>query len=346
MYGAYTGKAAAVMREKGCYEATTIHRLIYTSRDKGTARLKELQQQLLDLDDPSCTYTNVAGMAAILRREIAAEIDRLKAPHFRLNPESEVRNAALVVVDECSMVNERMGEDLLSFGTPVLVLGDPAQLPPVRSGGYFTSREPDMMLTEVHRQARNSGILRLATDMREGCKLEPVDYGEARVLHRGDLDPSTVLGYDQILVGRNNTRRATNRRVRELLGHESPLPVPDDKLVCLRNNHDLGLLNGETWAVLNCINIKGDKVDLTIEDDERTINVEAWKWPFLGEERPPFSHDRDVQEFDYGNVLTVHKSQGSAWRSVLVFAERFKGNTAQWRYTAVTRASERLTVVI
>jgi exodeoxyribonuclease-5 len=42
----------------------------------------------------------------------------------------------------------------------VLVLGDPAQLPPVKGGGFFTEAEPDAMLTEVHRQAADNPIVR------------------------------------------------------------------------------------------------------------------------------------------------------------------------------------------
>ena len=52
------------------------------------------------------------------------------------------RKADLIVIDECSMVDEELGRDLLSFGTPVLVLGDPAQLPPVKGGGFFTEPSP------------------------------------------------------------------------------------------------------------------------------------------------------------------------------------------------------------
>ena len=58
------------------------------------------------------------------------------------------------------MVDEELGRDLLSFGTPVLVLGDTAQLPPVKGGGFFTDAEPDAMLTEVHRQAADNPIIR------------------------------------------------------------------------------------------------------------------------------------------------------------------------------------------
>ena len=56
----------------------------------------------------------------------------------------------------------------MSFGVPVLVLGDPAQLPPIQGGGFFTDAEPDAMLTEVHRQAQDDPIVRLSMDIRAG----------------------------------------------------------------------------------------------------------------------------------------------------------------------------------
>ena len=59
-------------------------------------------------------------------------------PQFVLNRQSPAAKADLIVIDECSMVDEELGRDLLSFGQPVLVLGDPAQLPPVKGGGFFT----------------------------------------------------------------------------------------------------------------------------------------------------------------------------------------------------------------
>jgi ATP-dependent exoDNAse (exonuclease V) alpha subunit len=87
--------------------------------------------------------------------------------NFRLDPDSAAADADLIVLDECSMVNDSLAHDLKSFGTPILALGDPAQLPPVNGDGYFTNAEPDAMLTEIHRQAKDSPILRLAIDIRE-----------------------------------------------------------------------------------------------------------------------------------------------------------------------------------
>src|SRR5258706_14556911 len=52
---------------------------------------------------------------------------------------------------------------------------------------------------------------------------------------------------DQVLVGRNNTRRSYNMRMRQKRHIEDPLPVAGDKLVCLRNNRKKGLFNGGLW---------------------------------------------------------------------------------------------------
>lgn len=53
-------------------------------------------------------------------------------------------------------------------------------------------------------------------------------------------------------------------------------------------------------------------------------------------------------EFDYGYALTVHKAQGSQWDDVVLFDESFafREHRDRWLYTAVTRAAERLTVVM
>src|SRR5690606_40823611 len=83
------------------------------------------------------------------------------SPTFSINRQSPISKAALVVIDECSMVDEQLGRDLMGFGTPILVLGDPAQLPPISGGGFFTEHEPDHLLTEIHRQAQDRKSTRL-----------------------------------------------------------------------------------------------------------------------------------------------------------------------------------------
>jgi exodeoxyribonuclease-5 len=53
---------------------------------------------------------------------------------FVRNPNSDIAAVRLAVVDESSMIGDDLYRDLLSFSTPILLLGDPAQLPPVHEG--------------------------------------------------------------------------------------------------------------------------------------------------------------------------------------------------------------------
>jgi exodeoxyribonuclease V len=310
-FGAYTGKAALVLRSKGCSEASTIHSMIYRSRESDEG-----------------------------------------GPSFVLNRQSAAAKADLIIIDECSMVDEELGRDLLSFGRPVLVLGDPAQLPPVKGGGFFTEAEPDVMLTEVHRQAQDNPIISMSMAIREGRRLDRGPYGESRVLSRRDIDAEAVMGADQILVGLNRTRRLYNGRMRELKGFRDPLPAAGEKLVCLRNDKTKGLLNGGTWTVQALRPPKGGlvRLDLVPEDERRRRPVEVAVLPefFEGrEDEIPLPARRESDEFTYGYALTVHKAQGSQWNDVMLFDESyaFREHRSRWLYTAITRAAERVTVV-
>ena len=107
------------------------------------------------------------------------------------------------------MVDAELGRDLLSFGKPVLVLGDPAQLPPVKGGGFFTEAEPDVMLTEVHRQAADDPIIRLSDDRARGRPaVASAIMARAASSAATRSMPTQVTAADQVLVGLNRTRRA------------------------------------------------------------------------------------------------------------------------------------------
>lgn len=345
-FAAFTGKAASVMRHKGCPDATTIHSLIYFVKQKSQARLVQMQEALRKLlEDPDSSQFDVEK----LEHSIRAEQDAVKKPAFTLNPDAEIKHADLVVIDECSMVGEDMAMDLLSFGVPILVLGDPAQLPPVRSAGFFTEHKPDFMLTEIHRQAAESPILRLATRARKGLRLDVGKYGDSEVLRARDFD-NTSLTTEQVIVGRNTTRRRANAKRRECLGFSGRYPQDGDRVICLRNNHDIGVLNGEIYTVetAHAEDSFGDRMGLSLvsEDGDRQLYVDAHLAPFRGEDAPYW--DKEAIEMDFGYAVTAHKAQGSGWPSVVVVDESsvFRKDRHRWLYTAATRAIDKLTVVL
>ena len=322
-FAAFTGKAAQVLRSKGASNAKTIHSLIY--RPKG-------EEEVAD---------ETTGKMSI-------------APTFSLNRQSPVAKAKLIVVDECSMVDEQLGRDLMSFGTPILVLGDPGQLPPISGGGYFTDAEPDHLLTEIHRQARDNPIISLAMDVREGREFMIGDFGAVQVISKNDVTQELVLEADQVLVGTNRTRRRYNQRLRELKGFTADYPQSGDKLVCLRNDPAKGLLNGSLWKVMTSSKetIKpGINLLVSPEEDEPGKGVAKIKLLKAQFEDPdadiPWQTKKRFDDFDYGYALTVHKAQGSQWDNVVLFDESwaFKDMRQRWLYTAVTRAAKRLTVV-
>jgi exodeoxyribonuclease V len=346
-FAAFTGKAAHVLGQKGCPNPSTIHRLIYQPKDKSRQRLRDLEANRAKL----LTQNPVPQQQVqALDKEIAAERSNLGRPMFQLNMESPLKRAGLVVVDEASMVGRQMGQDLASFGCKILALGDPAQLPPVQDASYFSPERPDVMLTQIHRQAAENPIIRLSQRVREDGVLPNGVYGGSRVVSKGELSRDELaqlsLSVDQLLVGRNETRRSCNQRIRQLKGYEKPTPVAQDKIVCLRNDHEQGLLNGQIWFCEE----EGVHADETLylrianEEGER-MSVVAHDAHFLGRELD-WTERRNAQEFDYGYALTVHKAQGSQWDNVLILDEwRQAGTRRQWLYTAVTRAAENVTVV-
>lgn len=378
IFCAFTGKAGLVLRQKGCPNPTTIHKLIYLPKDRSEKTVKLIEGELARItagkpgswffpgsfnlfeteaeareSDPTREPSQLSERhVEKLRDKLAEERKVMRQPAFTINPESEAHGAELIVVDECSMVGERVGTDLLSFGKKVLVLGDPAQLPPVGDEGFFIKERPHFLLTDIHRQAEGSPIIHLATLIRNQERPELGTYGDSRVIRLKDLDRETAETASQILVGRNKTRHNYNARLRQLVGFDSSLdPVKGDKLVCLHNNHEVGVLNG---AIYFCDRTErpapGDQfVDMWITEDGgdgRPIEVKAHRSIFAGEDVDWWAR-KEADQFDFGYAITVHKSQGSQWRHPVIINEAgaFRNDWWKWLYTAVTRASESVVVV-
>lgn len=331
-YVAYTGKAAQVLRNKGNPNAITAHRLLYKSVQK-----------------PDGSFVHI--------------------PRQTLNS-----NCDIVVVDEVSMLPKHMWELLLSHKIHVIACGDPGQLPPIgEENGILDS--PDIFLDEIMRQAAESEIIRLSADIRARKGIKVFKGIEINIVPKRDLCDGMLLWADQVLCGKNDTRHQLNDYYRNMKWgwQYTPEPIPGDKIICLKNNWEKitrvgdALVNG-TIGTLTGIDTKFNEylgveanIDFRLEtyDDtdprDQDFHNLLIDWKLITTHEPTINKDNfrmfprqlRPEQFDYGYVITTHKSQGSEYDNVLVIEEMLKSTDhARWLYTAVTRAAKKLTLVL
>lgn len=313
VFCAYTGKAANVLKQKGCGKAGTIHSFFYRLEGKEKGKL----------------------------------IFVLNEQRKHLEHEWHISDAPLVIIDEYSMIPDKMLADILKLSKRVLFLGDPAQLPPVNG---TQSLEPDFFLDEVHRQAMGNPILKAATIVRQGGKLDYCDWGEFYYAKEENVKDAAFYKADQIVCGKNKTRHGINKHFLEYhkfdVG-EKMLPTgTGEKIICVQNNGKLGLFNGMIGTCTKARVSMGGSVTIDFLCNGKTYKeIEVDPKVFTGE-KTNFSHE--ISKFEYAYAITCHKAQGSEFGSVVIINEpvgRSKKDKISWLYTALTRASERAVLV-
>lgn len=335
----FTGKASCVLQSKlkdfgVTTPCSTIHSLIYKLRGKN--KKNELQWDLK------------------VRDEITS---------------------SLIIVDEASMVSPQIYRDILDLNIPTIFIGDIGQLPSINGGVFQPLLDTDLKLNTVHRQALDNPIIQLATDTRN---FKPIDFGvykdqAAKVQIKSDIvkkakqdmasDPEAIF-----LCGKNKTRVALNTQIRSIKGITSKHPQVGERLVCLKNDKQKMIFNGQLMFVLQCqvINEAVYYLQLQPEYEDRVVECLAYNGSFnnckannldekmsndsklIREAYSGYEHLGEVNFFDFGYCLSVHKSQGSEWNKVLLFDEGLPKQTKEeyyrWLYTGITRAKEKLLI--
>ncbi len=365
----FTGKAALVLRRKGT-PARTIHSLIYSVIAATEEEVAAAVVKIEEAEEKARTLSGFDRTAAEAGIEAMRQaLSGMKKPSFSLNPQSDAAHARLIVLDEVSMVGEEMARDLMSFRKPILVLGDPGQLPPIHGAGAFTKDDPDIMLTEIHRQAGESAIIRLATMVRQG---EPIGFGQydsfVGKMHKTDVTPEQALRGGQVICGKNATRLQLNNAMRAAAGFGGTwLPTgPSEKIICLKNQNDLGLINGMFVTLDDVVDEGSLFFSAAVTDEEgnrigppgqdgKPGRLRLYKGHF--EDHVAFDrhrHDRDwkekrhLTEATFGWAITGHKSQGSQWQNVVVWDDGFartEEDRRRWLYTVITRAEQGLVIL-
>lgn len=272
----------------------------------------------------------------------------------------------LVIVDEASMVDGDILQDLVSFGKPVLAVGDHGQLPPIQSRFYLMEK-PDFALETIHRQAQGNPIIAVSIRAREDGVIPVERFGggvvklDKKEAETGEVVEQMLRGFNHelmILTGFNASRQRLNAAIRQFKDIEGEKPRRGERVICLKNNWEKGIYNGMMGEVQRLIPVEdGGKVhwyeaEIAMEDEtvysgkisayqfgakQTLLEAEGLKYKALGD------------LFDFGYALTVHKAQGSQAPKVLLFEERSQHmddeEWRRWLYTGVTRAEEELTIV-
>lgn len=244
-----------------------------------------------------------------------------------------------IIVDEYSMVSNEIMKDLESYNIPMILVGDVEQLPPISDANEYIDIAHAKLYT-VMRQALESDILRLATELREnGTKPQIGSYKDLGVFDKRDLQDEWLHPDIPIIVGKNDTRKQMNIKV---AGDTNP--KVDDRIVFLKNNYDVGVVNGQVAILKKVRHIFGNtyKIDcVDVNNGERYTNI-SMEWGDLqGNQRMR----RGVVYATHGFSITCHKAQGATLEKAIIFDEswimREEDLKRRWLYTALTRISKR-----
>lgn len=334
LYCAYTGKAACVMRQKKM-PGKTIHSAIYDWEVIGYSKVEKENDDAED--DEECEEEKQPLFIKHLKKGLP----------YRL-----------IVVDEASMVDTEVAKDLSSFHIPILALGDTGQLPPVGNNFSNLLKDPDITLDEIMRQPNGSRIPFFAQKLRQGWapSIQSFKQGnDIQVISYEQFIDKLLKGppgdvrlkkekTGQIICGTNLRRKIINNIARNVM-HRTKKLCNGEKIICKANDRkemvpsnigQLFLANGLIGRATNIIPYgKHYLFD---------FDLPSMKACFKGKKFFPNSKH---PKFDYAYAITCHASQGSEWDHVVVIDDSWDDQQnpnfrSEWRYTAATRAKEKL----
>ena len=317
--------------------------------------------------------------ASTIHRLLEAGIDPATGKMCFARDEANPLKADAIIVDEMSMVDVLLLDSLLRAVPPgkrLIFVGDPDQLPPVGPGSPFgdmlrSDAVASVRLTEIFRQAQESLIVMNAHRVNGGqmpelknvksdffflnCRSEEEVRQTVQGLCTTRLPQNMGIPAEQIQV-LSPTRKggvgtaALNQMLQQGLNPASNQKKErqfgeftfreGDRVMQIRNNYDImwkkcdgsavgtGIFNGDV-GMIRAIDPMAETVTVVFDDREADYDFTQ-----LGELEPAYA-------------MTVHKSQGSEYRAVILCA--WNGSpyllSRSVLYTAITRARELLIIV-
>ena len=361
--GPGTGKTTTLRGILDLFDRMRLKTLLAAPTGRAAKRLTEL------------TGRDASTIHRLLEVDVSSEDGQMIFLHNRHNP----LNCDAVIVDETSMVDLLLMHALvqaLPERCRLILVGDPDQLPSVGAGNVFgdlirSERIPVVKLTEIFRQARESLIVMNAHRINRGelpvLSEKKKDFfflqrssGAAvcqtvtelcarRLPENMGISPEEIQVLSPTRKGETGTREL-NLLLQQVLNPPGPgkaekkygdfIYRSGDRVMQIKNNYDIlwkkvgengmgsGIFNGDV-GVIRSIDL--NEQTLTIRFDDREA---VYSFDMLSQLEPAYA-------------MTVHKSQGSEYRAVVLCA--WRGTplllSRSILYTAVTRARELLIIV-
>lgn len=378
-----SNKAVGVLRSKGFEDATTVAKVARKAHIAGTdaQKFRSLQHKARECASDPSRYTELKKVLAEI-----ADLRLTGNVYWVYGENLNSRRMKLIVVDEASMLSNWDARQLIATGSPILLIGDYGQLLSVNPtkdsqfDSYVADREPDAILREVMRQKGNGHIIKAAMKVRNDPKetfsnLPPMQWREnnGQAIMRvpsGVIKPEFVEthGIKQFLAHSNNQCFRHIALVRE---GKPPTPVAGDRLLSYTTAGNI--VKSQTYTVVECEDLKNDLLRLTLIDETGVVEGEIQsltpkknfnktlsnkqRLTLLGNSNgkrsSPGLGEIDIADFYFADCITIHKSQGSEWESVGVYlpvsskwAKIADEDLKRLKYTAITRAKERLVIVV
>lgn len=341
-YCAFTGKAAQVLSNKGCPNATTAHKLLFETKPMPDGTYIHIPKTTLEPDT--------------LKLIVVDEVSMLPKNMWEL------------------LISHKIY--VLACGDPGQLP------PISKDDDNRLLQNPHIFLDEIMRQALDSDIIRCSMDIRNGVTLRPFKGDDICIVNQSELVTGMYTWADMILCATNKTRIEVNNITRNLLGYNSSLPQKGEKIICLQNewktiaNTGNALVNGcvgtidqireRSYIIPEWIGVPKNRIYLleanfTSETNDIFPRFLMDKQTFVTGE--PSLNSKQMwqmsrqkttraimpKEFTYGYCITGWKAQGSEWDKVLILEENFPFDRTEHRkflYTCVTRASKKATLVL
>lgn len=371
--GGYAGTGKSTLISQFRENINKSHRIAFCCYTGKASNVLRNKMKMLTKNYPGDTISTIHSLIYVpVIDEITKKIIRWELKKFGS------LDYDLIVIDEASMVDQETYADLLSFGIPILAVGDHGQLPPV-SGNSNLMNDPIVKLEKIHRQAKDNPIIHLSEVARNEGYIPYGVFGNgvAKVQKNSPIISNFIYHSKNfkdtvLLCGFNKTRVQLNKKIREFLKLDSNnYPCVGDRVVCLKNNREAKncpIYNGVQGTIVTYSLLAGyaeseiaiDGEDMPYfgplshlcwnQDKPDLTNLVKVKRLEFGQEGNAFKMVMQYPDlFDYGYSLSVHKSQGSEWDRVLLIeqpCQHWSGeNWNRWLYTAITRAKRQLLIV-